>query len=135
MEAYRENGFRGDDQPTTLFVDRGPGFYNTNGGKITPAFAQALEDNNLKAYYPTVSSQPGNLQDFLLHETAVAWIRHREKKTKPKVPWEETPAEVGQRLRAICQDINDNLEVDDLCRRFPKRLQALVDAKGERLST
>ena len=43
--------------------------------------------------------------------------------------------DVGQRLRAICQDINDNLEVDDLCRRFPKRLQALVDAKGERLST
>ena len=92
-------------------------------------------DNNLKAYYPAMSSQPGNLQDFLLHETAVAWIRYREKKSKPKVPWEETPAEVGQRLRAICQDINDNLEVDDLCRRFPKRLQALVDAKGERLST
>ena len=135
MEAYRENGFRGDDQPTTLFVDRGPGFYNTNGGKITPAFAQALEDNSLKAYYPTVSSQPGNLQDFLLHETAVAWIRYREKKSIPKVPWEATPAELGQRLRAICQDTNDNLEVDDLCRRFPKRLQELVDAEGDRLST
>ena len=37
--------------------------------------------------------------------------------------------------RQAVLDFNDNLEVDDLCRRFPKRLQALVDAKGERLST
>ena len=92
-------------------------------------------DNNLKAYYPAMSSQPGNLQDFSLHQTAVAWIRYREKKSKPKVPWEATPAELGQRLRAICQAINDNLEVDDLRKRFPKRLQELVDAEGDRLST
>ena len=89
----------------------------------------------LRIHSDPASSQPGNLQDFLLHETAVAWIRYREKKSKPKVPWEETPAELGQRLRAICQDINDNLEVDDLCRRFPKMLQEIVDAEGDRLST
>ena len=30
------------------------------------------------------------LQDFLLHETAMAWMRDRLKKTAPKKPWKET---------------------------------------------
>ena len=45
-------------------------------------------------------------------------------RTQPKIPWEETSE---QRLKAISQDINDNLEVDQLCNRFLKRINALVD--------
>ena len=42
--------------------------------------------------------------------------------------------EFGARLRAICQDINDNLDVDNLCKALPKRVQALRDAEGDRIS-
>ena len=69
----------------------------------------------------------------MLHETAVSWIRYRETKTRPKEPWNETVADFGSRLKAICQDINDTLEVDDLCRSLPKRLRDLKDREGDRL--
>ena len=36
-------------------------------------------------------------------------------------------------LPAIVQEINDTLDVEGLCRAFPKRLQKLVDAKGDRI--
>jgi len=40
---------------------------------ITPEFQQALAETELRAYYrDDASVQPGNLQDVLLHETAVA---------------------------------------------------------------
>ena len=48
-------------------------------------------------------------------------------------PWEETVEELGTRLRSICQDINDNCDVEGLCRKFPKRIQDVVDAKGDRI--
>ena len=79
------------------------------------------------------SAQPGNLQEVLLHETAVAWVRHREKTVRPVRPWEETPVQFATRLRGIFQDINDNLGVEGLCWSHPKRLQALVDAEGDRI--
>ncbi len=68
-----------------------------------------------------------------MHETAVAWIRHREKTVRPVCPWEETPAEFATRLRGICQGINDELDVEGLCRSLPKRLKALVDTEGDRI--
>ena len=36
------------------------------------------------------------------------------------------------RIKAICQHINDNHDVEGLCKEFPMRLQMLVDAEGGR---
>ena len=126
--------FRGDDQPSVLFTDKGRGFYATRGSKITDVYKKALSDNSLQAYYGNdASEQPGNLQDVLLHETAVAWIRNREKVVRTARPWLETTEEFATRLRGICQYINEHYNVEGLCRSFPKRLQALVDAEGDRI--
>ena len=42
--------FQGRAQPTTLFTDKGRGFFQANG-KITDGYKQALEEHKLKAYY------------------------------------------------------------------------------------
>ena len=56
--------------------------------RITQAFGAALEDNNLRAYYvEDAMAQRGNLQEVLLHETAVAWGRRWEEKTWSREPW------------------------------------------------
>ena len=84
--------FQNTQAPNTLFVDRGPGFWATNSGKITGGFQAALQENNLKTYYrDDAGQQPGNLQEVLLHETAVSWIRRREALNRMTKPWEETP--------------------------------------------
>ena len=126
--------FRGDDKPSIVFVDRGRGFFFPNGGRIVPEFKAALEEAELKAYYgDNAKAQPGNMQDVLLHETSVSWIRHRETRCRPTTPWQETPADLGVRLRGICQDINDKLDVEGLCKGWPKRVQEVVNAQGDRI--
>ena len=128
--------FQGDDKPSVLFTDKGRGFYSARGGKITAQYKQALVDNNLEAYYGNDASElPGNLQEVFPHETTVAWIRKLEKTVRPSRPWQETPAQFGKRMRDICQIVNDRYNVESLCRSLPKRLQALVDAEGDRIST
>jgi hypothetical protein len=39
----------------------------------------------------------------------------------------------GARLKRCCEQINKDLDVDDLCRAFPKRCKLLDDAEGGRL--
>ena len=126
--------FQGDDKPQIVFVDRGPGFYVPNSGNITRKFKAALEEMELKAYSgDSPAAHPGNMQDVLLHETAVSWIRYRETRCRPQAPWRETPADLGSRLRRICQEINDKLDVEGLCKGWPKRVQEVVDAEGDRI--
>ncbi len=72
-------------------------------------------------------------REVLLHETAVAWVRRREAVTRASVPWTETVAEFGSRLRSICQHTNGTYDVEGLCRGFPKRVQAVIDAEGDRI--
>jgi len=81
------------------------------------------------------SKQPGELQEVMLHGTAVSWIRVRERRTRPATPWTETPEEHATRLRAICQAINEKCDVEGLCRKFPERVQGVVDAKGDRIGS
>lgn len=69
----------------------------------------------------------------MLHETAVAWIRNRQKVTTPKEPWAETVEQFGQRMREIVTYCNDNYDVEGLCKELPVRVQKLVDNKGGRL--
>ena len=45
----------------------------------------------------------------------------------------ETVAEFGDRLRGICQYVNEKYDVEGLCRKLPGRLQKIVDAGGDRI--
>ena len=125
--------FQGRTQPTTFFTDKGCGFFHVNG-KITDDYKQALEDHKLKAYYPLKSDQPGNLQEVLFHETVVSWVRAREAVTLPKEPWKETPEEFAARFRDICRYINQEYDVNGVCKSFPRRVQMVVDAEGDRIN-
>ena len=127
--------FQGTDPPEILFTDRGQGFYHTNSGSITDQYAAALREHGLRAYYGNDASvQPGSLQEVMLHETSVAWIRRREKVSQLKEPWNETVSQFKGRLQGICQYINAHFEVESLCQAFPKRLQMVIDAEGDRIA-
>ena len=43
----------------------------------------------------------------------------------------ETVAEFAKRVREIAHDMSASLDVEGLCRAFPKRLRLPVDAEGE----
>ena len=55
--------------------------------------------------------QPGNLQELMLHETAVSWIRLRLGRSIPPRAWEEAREAYASRLKSITADINANLDV------------------------
>ena len=126
--------FPGASQPKILFTDRGQGFYEKNHGKITPEFKEALRRNSFKAYYgDNAKAQPGAMHDLMLHETAVAWIRYEENKTRPKEPWKETVKGFASRMKGIALDINKRHDVDSLCKGLPKRVKKLMDTEGDRI--
>ena len=126
--------FPGDDQPDTIMVDRGVGFWSPNGGMITREFKTAVQESGFKTFYGDEGwRQPGKLADVLLHETAVAWIRKKEETCRTTTPWTETVVEFSTRLKQIVQEINTTHDVDGLCRQFPRRLQELEDREGDRL--
>ena len=79
------------------------------------------------------SAQPGHMQEVLLHETAVSWIRLRLAATVPGKPWLETRGESASRLRRVVDDININLDVEGLCKGPLKRLDLAIEAKGGRI--
>ena len=121
-------------KPSWVFVDRGKGFYNTGTGKITNEFKEALRDSRLKAFWgDDASVQPGHLQEMMLHETSVSWLRYRLAQTLPAREWEESSGDFASRLRRCCADINEKLDVDGLCRAFPKRIAQLKENQGGRL--
>ena len=121
-------------QPSVIFVDRGKGFYNPASGAITEEFRTALRGSGFTAFWgENASIQPGHVQELMLHETAVGWLRHRLEVTLPKRPWAETDAAYARRLRACCADINAELDVEDLCWAFPKRIAQLHAKAGGRL--
>ena len=122
------------EQPCIVFVDRGEGFYKSNG-QITQEFAKALRQHGLKAFHgQDAEFQPGRSGDLWLHETAVSWIRQRLKRTQPTIPWQESEAQLGKRLKAAAEHINTHHDVDGLCKEFPERMHDLVHvAKGDKL--
>ncbi len=91
-------------------------------------------EHGFKAFWgDDASLQPGHLQELMLHETAVSWLRFRLERSLPKRCWEETPEAFGARLRACCAQVNAELNVDGLCRAFPERIRKLKGRKGGRL--
>lgn len=126
--------FQGTTAPRVIFVDRGNGFYVQVTGEVTPLYSSALRKHGLKNFMGSnCGLQPGQLGDVLLHETAVAWIRHRERSTVPALAWEETYEAFSQRLKCIVHDFNCKHNVEGLCREFPDRLAQLVDNAGGKL--
>ena len=119
-------------QPNVLFIDRGRGFYFPNSGVITTEYKQA--DNDLQAFMgENAVRQPGSMQDFLLHETAVSWLRHRLAQSTPNKCWAETRQEYRGRLKRCCEEVNKDLNVDGLSKQLQKRLKLLKDNEGDRL--
>ena len=115
-------------------TDRGQGFFNKTTGQMTAEYAAALEAADLRALQGhDASGQPGNLQDLLLHETAVSWVRFLLTQTLPKRPWEETCEQYGVRLHRVCQKVNAKHDVTGLCMELPSRLEKLVEKLGDRL--
>ena len=75
---------------------------------------------------------PGVLSFIKLSNQIRQQVR-REETTRPREPWKETLEEFGARLRGVCQDINDSCDVEGLCRALLMRVQALVEAQGDRI--
>ena len=126
--------FPNEAKPKIVMTDKGRGFYHGFTSGITAPYKAGLRSSGLRAFMgDDAKEQPGDLQDMMLHETAVAWIRHRESTSRPATPWTETVTEFGARLRSICQDINQNCDVEGLCRKLPERAQAVADAEGGRI--
>ena len=123
-----------DDQPNIVYVDRGEGFYASNG-KITQEFATALRKHGLKAFHgKDAEAQPGRSGDLWLHETTVSWMRERMKRTQPVEPWAESEEQLGKRLKAAAGHCTSRHDVKGLCKEFPARIHDLVHvAKGDRL--
>ncbi len=80
------------------------------------------------------SAQPGSLQELLLHETAVSWMRVGLAKTVPKECWAETLPAYRSRLKAVCANINAKHDVAGLCRELPERVADLDQRTGDRLA-
>ena len=50
-------------------------------------------------------------------------------------PWKETEEMFAKRLQGIAQHINDNCDVEGLCRRIHSCAQKVVDNEGGRINT
>ena len=50
--------------------------------------------------------QPGHMQEVLLHETAVSWIRLRLASTAPSKAWLDTKEQYASRLSTVVGNIN-----------------------------
>ena len=64
---------------------------------------------------------------------ALSWVRACEAVAVPKEPWKETPEEFARRLRDICRYVNRHCDIGGVCKRFPKRVQMVGDADGDRI--
>ena len=77
--------------------------------------------------------QPGKLSDLLLHETAVSWIRMKERTTLPRRPWQETNVQFLLRLKGIVAEINTDFDIAGLCHELPGRVEQLFHKQGGKL--
>lgn len=127
---------RNAEKPDIAFTDRGTGFYHSTTGTIDPWYKAALNDVSLTPWAGDFAKwQPPDLADFLLHETAVAWLRAYLRHHPLK--WGTDLGKNIERTKNLLQEavdyINTWYEVEELCNDVPKRLKELVESEGERL--
>ena len=72
-----------------LFTDRGAGFFNPGSGAITVEYKTALAAHGLRAFQGDPAAVQPGMSDLMLHETAVAWIRKKERLALPARPWKK----------------------------------------------
>ena len=67
-------------------TDKGKGFYHGTG-RITDEYKTVLSDCGLRPLMGESNTvQPGDCQELMLHETAVAWVRRKLEHTLPGFP-------------------------------------------------
>jgi hypothetical protein len=126
--------FPNETKPKIVMTDKGKGFFHGFTSKITDEYKAGLRSVGLRAFMgDDAMNQCGDLQDVLLHETAVAWIRWKMQLSCPARAWEETREEYKARLLDTCRQVNAEHEVEDLCRELPERLEELKEREGDRL--
>ena len=102
---------------------------------MTVEYRAALKRNRLRAFFATNASvQPGQLQEVMLHETAVSWMRTRLAETVPPEAWKETREEYGVRLKRRCEAINKDCNIEALCRGLLRRIRMLQEQAGGRIN-
>ena len=115
-------------------VDRGRGFYHIPTGKITSSYEAALKEHGFKNLMGNdASKQPGHMQELMLHETTVAWMRTLLTETTPKKCWTESREEYTARLKRCADFINKNYDVEGLCKGLPQRIKGIIKAEGGRI--
>ena len=114
-------------------TDKGKGFYH-GSGRITDEYAAALAANGLRPLMGHANViQPGDCQELMLHETAVAWVRRRLESSLPAEPWAETRTQFKARLKTLAKYINQAFDVAGLTHEWPERVEAVAAAKGGRI--
>ena len=122
--------------PRVVATDRGPGFLQTSTGHIVKEYQKSLEQHGFRPWAgDDASRQPADLPDLFPHETVVSWARkylkaHPLQKGRGLQSLRE---QLVRTLSACASHINSNYDVGGLSRCFPRRVNELIDAKGERL--
>ena len=94
-----------------------------------------MRENGFTAFHgDNAKVQPGRSGDLWLHETSVAWIRDRLKRSLPAEPWKESSANFAKRMKKAVDHVNKEHDVRGLCREMPARMHCLVhETLGDRL--
>ena len=124
-------------KPRVIISDRGPGLYHASTGGIVQVYAAALKRYGFRPFAGEDASwQPPDLADLFMHETVAGWARKIFKK-RPLLKVNNLQRNYDNFVDALqeCEDhINENYDVDGLCRSLPSRLAELKKVKGDRLS-
>ena len=72
--------------------------------QMTDEYKAGLQSVGLRAFMrEDAGRQPGDLQDLMLHETAVAWMRALLQTSCPARPWQESREDYKWRLQEACR--------------------------------
>lgn len=126
--------FPNESKPKIVMTDKSKSFYQIWDSKITPEDKAGLQRVGMKPFMgDDASRQPSTLQDLMLHETAIAWVRKKMGTSTPPQPWLETKKQFKDRMLEACRQINEEYDVDGLCKELPNRLATFKNREGDTL--
>ena len=98
---------------------------------ITSPYEAALKEHGFKNLMGNdASKQPGHMQELMLHETTVAWMRTLLTETTPKKSWTESREEYTARLKRCADFLNKNYDVEGLCKGLLQSIKGFIKAEG-----